>query len=106
LDVLAGLVLWIALGSDGNVLLAQADIAQSATVCIATGIGFAWLATVLWNIASRRLSASLRGQLIVSETWFALLYAFIWQGHWPLPLEVVASVLFVMGILASIRVHR
>ena len=103
---LAGLVLWIALGTDGNVLLAQADIAQAAIVCIATGIGSAWLATVLWNIASRRLSASLCGQLIVSETLFALLYAFIWRGHWPLPLQVVASVVFAMGILASIRAHR
>jgi hypothetical protein len=31
----------------------------------------AWVAAVLWNMASRRLSASLAGQLIVSETVFA-----------------------------------
>lgn len=103
---LAALVLWSTLGSDANVLLAQADIAQAAIVCIATGVGSAWLATVLWSIASRRLSASLCGQLIVSETLFALLYAFVWNGHWPLPLQLVASVVFVLGIFASIRAHR
>ena len=75
--------LWWALGSEPKVLLAQEDIAQAAMVCIATGVGSAWLATVLWNSASRRLSASLCGQLIVSETLFALLYAFVLAGEWP-----------------------
>jgi len=94
------------MGTDLNVLLAQEHIAQAAIVCIAAGAGSAWFATVLWNIASRHLSASLCGQLIVSETLFALLYAFVWKGHWPLTTQVVASVVFVMGILASIRAHR
>lgn len=103
---LAALLLWNALGSDANVLLAQADIAQAAIVCIATGLGSAWLASVLWNIASRRLSASLCGQLIVSETLFSLLYAFAWVGEWPTGIQWAASVVFVLGILVSIRTHR
>ena len=103
---LAALVLWNALGSDSKVLLAQADIAQAAIVCVATGLGSAWLATVLWNIASRRLSASLCGQLIVSETLFSLLYAFVWAGEWPTGIQWAASVMFVLGILVSIRAHR
>jgi drug/metabolite transporter (DMT)-like permease len=61
---------------------------------------------VLWNIASRRLSASLCGQLIVSETLFALLYAFVGYGVWPHWLQLVASAVFVLGIVASIRAHR
>jgi drug/metabolite transporter (DMT)-like permease len=73
---------------------------------IATGIGSAWLATILWNIASQRLPASLCGQLIVSETIFALVYSFIWDGQWPSPLQWAASLLFVGGILASIKAHR
>ena len=44
-------------------------------VCAFTGIGSAWVAAVLWNVASRRLSPSLAGQLIVSETVFGLAYA-------------------------------
>ena len=63
-------------------------------------------AGVLWNVASQRLSASLCGQLIVSETLFALLYAFVWDGRWPLAIEWGAALLFVLGIFASIRAHR
>ena len=54
----------------------------------------------------RRLSASLCGQLIVSETLFALLYAFMWDGRWPLATEWLAALLFVLGIVASIKAHR
>jgi drug/metabolite transporter (DMT)-like permease len=103
---LGALGLWLVAGSDVKVLLAQQDIALAAILCIATGIGSAWGATYLWNIASQRLSASLCGQLIVSETIFALVYSFIWDGHWPTAVQAVACLLFVCGILASIRAHR
>ena len=103
---LGALGLWMAAGSDANVLLGQQNNAQTALVCIATGVGSAWLATILWNIASQRLSASLCGQLIVSETLFALLYSFVWDGQWPTLLQALACVLFVAGILASIKAHR
>lgn len=103
---LGAIGLWLMLGSEPKALLAQADIAQAAMVCIATGVGSAWLATVLWNTASRRLSASLCGQLIVSETLFALLYAFVGYGVWPHWLQWLASAVFVMGIIASVRAHR
>jgi len=75
-------------------------------VCVITGVGSAWLAAVLWNMASRRLSASLAGQLIVSETVFGLIYTFAWDGQWPGLAQWLAGTLFVLGILASIKVHR
>jgi drug/metabolite transporter (DMT)-like permease len=103
---LGALALWLVAGSDAKVLLAQQDIARAAIICAATGVGSAWLATYLWNIASQRLSASLCGQLIVSETIFALMYSFIWDGHAPSVMQAVACVVFVAGILASIRAHR
>ena len=103
---LGALGLWMVAGSDANVLLAQQNRAQAALICIATGIGSAWLATILWNIASQRLSPSLCGQLIVSETLFALFYSFVWDGQWPSLLQAAACVLFVAGIFASIRAHR
>jgi drug/metabolite transporter (DMT)-like permease len=103
---LGALGLWFFAGSDANVLLAHENRARAAIICIATGIGSAWLATILWNIASQRLSASLCGQLIVSETLFALFYSFVWDGQWPTRLQALACVLFVAGILASIRAHR
>jgi drug/metabolite transporter (DMT)-like permease len=103
---LAAWLLWLAMGTPSKDLLAHADIARAATVCIATGVGSAWIATVLWNYASRRLSASLCGQLIVSETLFALVYAFLVYGDWPSTLQWMASAVFVLGMVASIRAHR
>jgi drug/metabolite transporter (DMT)-like permease len=103
---LGALLLWIVTGTDAKALLAQPDIAQAALLCIATGIGSAWLATILWNIASQRLSASLCGQLIVSETIFALAYSFWWDRQWPSVVQGAACLLFACGILASIRAHR
>jgi hypothetical protein len=52
------------------------------------------------------LSVSLCGQLIVSETLFALFYSFVWDGVWPSAVQAWAAVLFTLGILASIRAHR
>jgi drug/metabolite transporter (DMT)-like permease len=103
---LGALVLWLAAGSTPKVLLASENIALAAILSVATGIGSAWIATILWNIASQRLSASLCGQLIVSETIFALIYSFVWDGQWPSAVQWVATALFVAGILASIRAHR
>jgi drug/metabolite transporter (DMT)-like permease len=103
---LGALLIWLAAGSEPKVLLADKNIALAAMLSIATGIGSAWIATILWNIASQRLSASLCGQLIVSETIFALVYSFIWDGRGPSALQWLASLLFVGGILASIRAHR
>ncbi|MDD2881373.1 MAG: DMT family transporter [Rhodoferax sp.] len=100
------LLLWLVAGSDSNELLALDNKAQLATVCIATGVGSAWLASILWNVASQRLSVSLCGQLIVSETLFALFYSFVWDGAWPAVVQWLAAVLFTLGIFASIRAHR
>ena len=103
---IGALILWFATGTKLNVLAANPQWALAAMLMIATGAGSAWLATVLWNVASQRLSASLCGQLIVSETIFALVYSFAWDGHWPNALQAAACLLFALGILASIRAHR
>lgn len=100
------LVLWGVAGSDLAVMRTQPDAPLFLAVVLATGAGSAWLATILWNLASQRLSASLCGQLIVSETLFALAYSFAWDGRWPAPAQWAAVVLFTLGILASIKAHR
>lgn len=102
---LSGLLLWWVAGSGVPALAAQPDLGLFALLCLGTGFGSAWLATILWNMASQRLSASLCGQLIVSETVFALLYSFAWDGQWPSPAQSAACVLFILGILASIKAH-
>ncbi len=103
---LGALLMWLAAGSDVTVLAARADWSRFALLCALAGFGSTWLATILWSLASQRLSASLCGQLIVSETIFALLYSFAWDGRWPTPAQLVACALFTLGILASIRAHR
>ncbi len=103
---LGAVLLWGVTGSDARTLAAQPDLAAFVVLCMATGFGSAWLATILWNMASQRLSASLCGQLIVSETIFALLYSFAWDGRWPTGMQLAACVLFTLGILASIQAHR
>lgn len=103
---LGAVMLWLAAGSPADELGAAQDWPMFVLVCVATGLGSAWLATVLWNVASRRLAASLCGQLIISETLFALCYSFAWEARWPSPQQLAACVLFTFGILASIKAHR
>jgi drug/metabolite transporter (DMT)-like permease len=99
-------VLWAAAGSPFDAMRAHPEAPLFLGLVLATGAGSAWLATILWNVASRRLSASLCGQLIVSETLFALAYSFAWDGRWPTAWQAAAVVLFTLGILASIKAHR
>ncbi|MDB5891714.1 MAG: protein of unknown function transrane [Polaromonas sp.] len=103
---IGALALWLVAGTALPTLAAHPQWLLVAFLAVATGVGSAWLATVLWNIASQRLSASLCGQLIVSETVFALVYSFLWDGRWPDALQAAACLLFAAGILASIRAHR
>jgi drug/metabolite transporter (DMT)-like permease len=98
-------LLWLIAGSDIAELSTLENKGLIAVVCIATGFGSAWVGGILWNVASQRLSVSLCGQLIVSETLFGLFYAFIWSRAWPSQLELAAAVLFTLGIIASIRAH-
>ena len=103
---LGALLMWGVAGSAGGLLAGREDRWMFMLLCVVAGVGSTWLATILWNMASQRLSASLCGQLIVSETIFALLYSFAWDGHWPTLVQLSACVLFTLGILASIRAHR
>ena len=103
---LGALLLWAVAGSPLPQLVAQPDRGMFLALALGTGFGSAWLATILWNVASRRLSASLCGQLIVSETLFALFYSFAWDGQWPSASQLAACVLFTLGILASIKAHQ
>lgn len=68
-------------------------------------IGASWLGNGLWNAASKRLPLTLSGQLIVFETLFALLYAFIYDERLPRPLEIAAILLLVAGVCWSVRQH-
>jgi hypothetical protein len=51
------------------------------------------------------LPMTLSGQLIVSETLFALIYGFILAGQLPTALEIAAMVCFFVGVMQAIRAH-
>jgi drug/metabolite transporter (DMT)-like permease len=103
---IGAVLLWWVAGSPVQALRLLENKGWLIFVCVSTGIGSAWLATICWNIASQRLSASLCGQLIVAETIFALIYSFVWDQSWPSGLQLAACALFIAGILASIRAHK
>lgn len=65
-----------------------------------------WVANGLWNAATRRLPMSLGGQLIVFETLFACAYAYLHQQRLPSPMEALAIVLLIVGVLWAIGLHR
>jgi drug/metabolite transporter (DMT)-like permease len=76
------------------------------SVSLAVALGASVIGNGLWNAASRLLPLSLSGQLIVFETLFALLYGFLHEARWPLPLEIAAIVLMLVGVLWSVHLHR
>jgi drug/metabolite transporter (DMT)-like permease len=68
-------------------------------------IACSWFGNWMWNAAARRLPLTLSGQMLVFETLFALLYGFTWAQRWPTPLEIVAVLLLVCGVVLSARRH-
>lgn len=68
------------------------------------GVGATWLASLLWNTASKRLPIGMAGQLILSETLFALFYASILHDALPGQLALIAIVLFTLGVVSCLRV--
>ena len=103
---LGALVMWWAAVFETQVLAMRHDSMRFALLSLLAGFGSTWLATILWNMASQRLSVSLCDQLVVIETLFALLYSFVWDGRWPTLVQFYACALFTPGIVASIRTHR
>jgi drug/metabolite transporter (DMT)-like permease len=67
------------------------------------GVLASWAATWAWAIASQRLPVSLTGQLIVSETLFALVYGFFYEGRWPSVAEAIGAALLIAGVVSAIR---
>lgn len=64
------------------------------------------LGNACWNRASRALPLTLGGQMIVFETLFGLVYGFLWQQRWPVPIEIVAAACLIAGVVWSAAAHR
>jgi drug/metabolite transporter (DMT)-like permease len=60
----------------------------------------------LWNRMSRLLPLTLAGQMILFETLFAMLYAYLWEHRWPTMLEAAAFALIVVSVVSCLSAHR
>jgi drug/metabolite transporter (DMT)-like permease len=85
---------------------ASADWLRFGGVVAGVAIFASILGNAFWNRASRLLPLTLTGQMILFETLFALLYAFIWEQRLPTGLETAAMVLLVAGVLSCTAAHR
>jgi drug/metabolite transporter (DMT)-like permease len=77
--------------------------ARFLALMVALGLLASWLGTLCWNEASRRLPATLAGQLIVFETLSALAYAFLLRGTAPEALTMLGAALLVAGVARAAR---
>lgn len=73
---------------------------------IAIGIGSSWLATVCWNIAGTLLSPQLLGQIVVSETCFAIIINAVYEERQLFLTEMSAMGLLLTGVVMSVRIKR
>lgn len=92
-------------------MIGQGEVSDAAWLKLgAVSLGVAGLASILgnalWNRMTRLLPLTLVGQMIVFETLFALLYAFMWESRMPTALESGAFALVVLSILACLAAHR
>lgn len=74
-------------------------------VCLLLALGASVIGNYLWNMASRLVPVTLSGQLILSETLFALLYGYVYAQRMPRPLEWAAMFLLAAGVLWSVQAH-
>ncbi len=74
-------------------------------VCLLLALGASVIGNYLWNLASRLVPVTLSGQLILSETLFALLYGFVYAQRMPRALEWAAMLLLTAGVLWSVQRH-
>ncbi len=77
-----------------------------AGVAAAMAVGASIIGNMFWNHASRLLPLTLMGQMILFETFFALLYGFLWESRWPTALEIAAMVLMTASVISCVAAHR
>ncbi|MEU5092473.1 DMT family transporter [Streptomyces sp. NPDC021356] len=75
--------------------------------CVAIAILGSWCATWFWNIASRRLPATVMGPVIAMEAVFGAAFNLLWQHRSPTSHELWGGLLVVAGVLlGSALFHR
>jgi len=91
---------WSAVPSLG---LAGSNALRLLVWSLILGLMSSWAATWAWSVAARQLPVSLAGQLIVSETVFALIYGATYQQRLPGWAEAFGGALLVAGVIVALR---
>ena len=86
--------------------LASPDALRLIAWSLMVGLLSSWAATWAWSVAARRLPVSLAGQLIVSETVFALIYGAAYQGSPPSWAEAIGGTLLLAGVVVALRTFQ
>lgn len=71
--------------------------------CAMLGIVCSWLANYLWNIASANLPLLITSQLLIFETLFGLLFAYLVEWRLPYLMETLGTMLLVTAIAYGLR---
>ena len=77
-----------------------------AGVCLGLGVFASICGYALWNKMSRILPLTMVGQMVLFETMFALLYAFVWEQRLPSSYECAAMALLLASVMTCIAVHK
>ncbi|MGW2598209.1 DMT family transporter [Streptomyces klenkii] len=67
--------------------------------CVALAVLGSWCATWFWNIASKRLPATVMGPVIGMEAVFGAAFNLIWEGRAPTFHELWGGLLVIVGVL-------
>ncbi|HET6537926.1 MAG TPA: DMT family transporter [Sphingopyxis sp.] len=77
---------------------------------IAISLGIALFSSIagnaLWNRANRLMPLTMVGQMVLFETLFALLYAFMWEQRGPSYHEMIAFACVVASVISCMAAHR
>lgn len=84
-------------------LASRSDVSVYIFWSVLLGMGSSWAANWLWNICSHLCPPQISGPLIVSETFFGLLYTFMFEWRMPTQLETLSILLSISGVLVCIH---
>ncbi|RAL22512.1 DMT family transporter [Thermoflavimicrobium daqui] len=84
-------------------LLKQKELPMFVWISFLLGVLASWMGTWLWNQASTRLSVTLAGKLIVTETIFGLIYVYIWDQSIPTLNEWIGMIVILAGIFLGVQ---
>lgn len=96
------LIPFTSIGTD--IAFTGAELLRFILWSLIMGLAGAWLATLLWMIASKRLPLALAAQLIVAETVFGLIFGFLFEQRLPTIAEAGGSILQLAGVGLAIAI--